>query len=419
MPIRQKIKPSDKAAVEAVKANILSTVSLLGVTGTRPRKTMGVIGDSISNDLPLGLHFLPQAAFLMQQRCQAEVSYAVSTITDSMVANQLPQAIRSGLDIVVIHGGVNDITTDVTAATIEANIQTMAEGLLAAGIRPVLTTVLINSQVEGPWDAAKFAVWAAVNAWIRAYAAATAGVLLADFALACIDIPAAPDLPAWKTGHSTDLLHPTYPGYWAMAGSLATLLAAQADYPASIRPTAALAALPSVVILTNPLMTGILGESYGDAVTGVWATNWMTQHGDAGTTVEKATRTDVDGAWQVLNVAEGDTNLVLRYGTAGTPSITLLPGIYEFFAEVNLAGATWAAGTLGITVVKLSGDGTLTCSATEIVVTETPTTGKVGIIRSQRVTVMTNSVLASVTLSVGAFVDAVKVGAVWAKRVGS
>jgi len=399
------------------KASIMSTVSPFGVTGTRLRKTMGAMGDSISNDMPAGLHFAPQAAYLMDQRCQAEVSYAVSgNTTANMVANQLPQAVRSGLDIVVIHGGVNDITIGVAAVDIEANIQTMAEGLLGVGIKPVLSTVMINRHAGTGWDAAKFAVWTAVNTWIRAYAAATPGVLLADFALACIDIPEAPDLPAWKTGHSTDLVHPTYPGYWAMADALATLLLAQPDCPASIRPTAALAALPSVVTLTNPLMTGILGASYGDAVTGARATNWMTQYGDAGTTAEKAARTDgLDGEWQVLNVAEGDTDLVLRYGTVGTPSITLTPGTYRFFAEVDLSGATWATGTLAFAVLKLSGDGTLV-TAPIFVVTEAPTTGTRGIIRSQPVVVSVSNVGAAVMLTVGAFVGAVKVGAVWAEE---
>jgi hypothetical protein len=105
-------------------------------------------------------------------------------------------------------GGVGwSLTT--TAAT----LQRMVAALQGAGIRPVLVTdtprpdaAQVNTNTQ---------IW---NAWVRAYAAQN-GFHLLDFYAAAVD----PATGGWKSGYSTDNVHPTYPaGNAALAAAVVT-----------------------------------------------------------------------------------------------------------------------------------------------------------------------------------------------------
>lgn len=116
--------------------------------------------------------------------------------------------------VVVILAGTNDIagnTGPSTLAMIEDNLASMTEIAQANGIRVVLSSVL--PVYDYPWKhglepAPKIA---ALNAWIRDYAASHHAVYL-DYYSALVD-----DRGGMRAGTSRDGVHPTEAGYRIMA----------------------------------------------------------------------------------------------------------------------------------------------------------------------------------------------------------
>lgn len=86
--------------------------------------------------------------------------------TDGMVA-MLPDAIASGVDVMTVMGGINDISNNKTYAFIIANLKTCYETLVAAGIKVVAIPILpTGSGVTSVQEAIRLRV----NRWIIAYA---------------------------------------------------------------------------------------------------------------------------------------------------------------------------------------------------------------------------------------------------------
>lgn len=89
-----------------------------------------------------------------------------SDTTTGMVNRFTTDVVAENPAYVIILGGVNDISSAVALATIEANLQSMYEMALQNGIMPVACTLL-------PWNngtTTQKDTLDQLNAWIRAYA---------------------------------------------------------------------------------------------------------------------------------------------------------------------------------------------------------------------------------------------------------
>lgn len=196
----------------------------------------------------------------------------------------------------MVGGGINDIVSGVSAATIIANLQAIYNELNRNNIRVIATTILPCSAVNT--DALK-AVLHSVNRWLKEYAWINPNIVLVDWHHVIAD--PATGLPA--TNMTTDGTHPTAQGA-ALLGSFL--------YNA-LNPL-----VPSVDLLANNIQdtaTNILGNGFmtGDAA-GV-ATGWATNLGTAPITASKVARTDgKPGVWQQIK-ATGAGTVYLNYTT--------------------------------------------------------------------------------------------------------
>lgn len=130
---------------------------------------------------------------------------------------------------VVIAGGTNNLTSASAPRTVIASLRSMCEKALAAGARPVLTTIRpwasatpTGGSVSGN-TATKREAFGPLNAAIRAYAASTGGaVALCDLAAA---YGAPGDFAYAPVDYFSDGLHPVQKGAWAGAKALRDTLA--------------------------------------------------------------------------------------------------------------------------------------------------------------------------------------------------
>lgn len=114
-------------------------------------------------------------------------------------------------DVAVVSVGVNDIVNDGTAAaTVYGTIDTLIDGLLADGVRVIVTTVLPCSTFAG-WSAADQVQLEALNASI----AGTAGVTVVD-AYAAFGESGTPEQLA-AAYDSGDHIHPNQAGATLLA----------------------------------------------------------------------------------------------------------------------------------------------------------------------------------------------------------
>ncbi len=113
-------------------------------------------------------------------------------------------------EYVIILGGINDVVTDVTASTIETNLQTMYTAAHNDGIR-VIASTLLPFKGYTLWTSTRQTTLLAVNAWILSTA------INVDYkidAYTAFNDPANTGtmLPAYY-GPSPDYLHPGLFGY--------------------------------------------------------------------------------------------------------------------------------------------------------------------------------------------------------------
>jgi lysophospholipase L1-like esterase len=120
-------------------------------------------------------------------------------------------ALAARPSVVIIIAGVNDVYQGRPAAAIERELETMYDAARAARV-PVVAGTIVPFNTASPDQNARMR---AVNDWIRAYAAAHAGVVFAD-TRAAVAQPGNPD----RLVSSPDNLHPSPDGYRLMALTL-------------------------------------------------------------------------------------------------------------------------------------------------------------------------------------------------------
>lgn len=182
------------------------------------------MGDSITSNsgappIQTDRGYLSWASMLSDSRIRWGRPYATGGHrTGQIIADHLPQVLaadpRPGWCVVL--AGSNDVTGDVPLTTITANLQTMYEALISAGIRPVPCTLPPNDPATTPQRVAL----SSVNAWISGYAQ-TRGLPLIDFYGTLAD----PTNGNYRTGTSSDGVHPTATGAKDMGNAIAVVLA--------------------------------------------------------------------------------------------------------------------------------------------------------------------------------------------------
>ena len=126
------------------------------------------------------------------------ITVAENGMSTSWMAGQVSAALAVGPDLLIVHGGTNDVSGAVEPATVIANLESIRQAAAFAGVPMAVCTLPPRSEPEA--EARALAVNDALRAW-----AAASGVILLDTAAPLRD----PVLGGWRSGYTTDGLHPT------------------------------------------------------------------------------------------------------------------------------------------------------------------------------------------------------------------
>ena len=160
----------------------------------KPLNTVVFMGDSITRRWDLATYF--------PGKTYTDVGIEGNT-TAQMLARFETDVVAQHPDGVIILGGTNDLYYAEPVDVPEANLQAMCEAARAAGIVPLLSTIM----PRGGAAALTNPQIVEVNAWIKAYGQ-RAGITVADY----YPVMVGPDgevLP----GLTSDGIHPTAAGY--------------------------------------------------------------------------------------------------------------------------------------------------------------------------------------------------------------
>jgi len=122
---------------------------------------------------------------------------AENGMTSEWMAGQAWNALALQPDILVVHGGTNDISGEVDPAYIIGNLQRIKDAADSMGVPMAVCTV--PPRADPAADARAIALNAAITEW-----AATSGAILLDTAA-----PLRNPEGGWMPGYSADGLHPT------------------------------------------------------------------------------------------------------------------------------------------------------------------------------------------------------------------
>lgn len=150
---------------------------ITGVTITNPGQ---LSGSSFTMSLSDGTGSGAQLSLV----AQPSGTFSVPGCLTSDMSARLPDVVASTTDIIVVHGGTNDVTANKSAASIIANLQNCYETLIASGKKVVAVPILPRTGLTN----AQTGVLLSVNRWIRAYCRKQAwanaigygGIVLAD-----------------------------------------------------------------------------------------------------------------------------------------------------------------------------------------------------------------------------------------------
>lgn len=137
---------------------------------------------------------------------------AENGMTTSWMAGQAYNALALAPDILIVHGGTNDISGEIEPSYVIGNLQRIKDAADVMGVPMAVCTVPPRSDPAA--DARAVAVNDAIRAW-----AATEGVILLDTAE-----PLRDPLGGWRAGYSYDGLHPTPAAAVLMARAAAEVL---------------------------------------------------------------------------------------------------------------------------------------------------------------------------------------------------
>ena len=137
---------------------------------------------------------------------------AENGMTTSWMAGQAYNALALSPDILVVHGGTNDVSGEVDPAYVIGNLQQIKDAADSVGVPMAVCT--IPPRADPAADARALAVNAAIRDW-----AAAEGVILLD-----TGEPLRDPLGGWRSGYTNDGLHPTPEAAVLMARAAAEAL---------------------------------------------------------------------------------------------------------------------------------------------------------------------------------------------------
>lgn len=190
-------------------------VSMLGdsITGSLSPPLTGTNSQSYGPSSPLSslMHaqpkVIPWGAFGVSGNTAAQGLARVTDVTSLAIKP----------DWCLVMFGTNDAGTSVSASSFAASMEGIADALHAAGIRPVFLTVPPVPTTDLGGGLSRRELADRYNGWLAGWCPRN-GVPLADFRTAVMDTAG-----DWLPDFSTDGIHPTNPGYRAMALAFADL----------------------------------------------------------------------------------------------------------------------------------------------------------------------------------------------------
>ena len=152
----------------------------------------------------------------------ASGAFATSGCRTADMAASLPDVAASAADIVVVHGGINDILNNVSYATITANLRTCYETLLNAGKKVIAVPPTPSTGLTMAQTAMLFRVQRFVMQYVRKEAQANPSgynIALADWSGYYTDGTNASNYPIGGTGGTAGAMtqdgrHPSPRGAW-------------------------------------------------------------------------------------------------------------------------------------------------------------------------------------------------------------
>ena len=139
-----------------------------------------------------------------------------ATTASYILGNYIANTIAGAPDVAFVMLGTNDCNTAVAFATITANLATIYQQFLSAGIYVVACSILPN----GAGSQTISALIQAVNTWITNYWVDRSGGESLDTYTPVADTQAAiASNSPWKTNANTDALHPAYFGSYLIGNS--------------------------------------------------------------------------------------------------------------------------------------------------------------------------------------------------------
>jgi len=137
---------------------------------------------------------------------------AENGMTTSWMAGQVYNAMAKGPDVLIVHGGTNDVSGEVDPAAVVANLQRIKD--VADGYGVPMAVCTLPPRADPLADARAIAVSDAIRVW-----AEQQGVILLD-----TGEPLRDPLGGWREGYSADGLHPTPSAAVLMARAAAEAL---------------------------------------------------------------------------------------------------------------------------------------------------------------------------------------------------
>lgn len=148
--------------------------------------------------------------------CAGGVAATNGFTTADMITTWLPSVVASNWDYCLVGEVTNDLGNSVPIATTRTNILTIVDAIVAAGIKPILTTVPPNDTYT---SGAGLTFITQYNEWVKNLAR-TSGYPLVDYHSVLVN----PSTNAYVTGYTSDGTHPVALGVKQMSDKLAEVL---------------------------------------------------------------------------------------------------------------------------------------------------------------------------------------------------
>jgi len=308
--------------VASVTSSTVFTISTT-LTGTVTADTngMGMVNDWRMNDaniMMMAMARLKQPAVVINRGTVGQTTARmVSRFARDITTCKIGTTSYTP-NIIFIRGpGINDVNGLVANSTIQANIASIVSSALALPQKPlvVLSTILPVTHTNSTYSTAKRDARLRLNDWIRTTYSMTPGVVIFDEAALTTDSTGSEAAYAgWRSGYSTDGLHPNQTESVTISANLATLMGTYV-------PTSTVSMVDSTQdtfntsnsarqLLTNPLMAGSTAASgtgiSGNVATGISLSRSGTPTIVATTGVTRSDGIGYDQKYTVTSTADND-----------------------------------------------------------------------------------------------------------------